>query len=138
VLVRNITDLLVLARKTATELRDIGSSATRRLNLCVDLLEGSLRHKPLADLQDALSTLELNQRHYWIGTFYTLLLPAIARRAQAAYFTPPHIADALLGIVQKEGFDVLSGVQLIPLRGELHFYRHLLLRCMLQAPRTRK
>jgi adenine-specific DNA-methyltransferase len=115
-------ELLVLARKTAAKsLSEIGSSPSKRLRLCIDLLAAAPKNKLVSHLAETLSRLEINQRHYWIGTFYTLLLPSAVRRAQAAYFTPPHLSQALLRLVRNEGFDPLYQKAIDPAAGGAAF-----------------
>jgi len=53
-----------------------------------------------------LSTLSISERHYWIGTLYTLMLDPHQRRRQAAYFTPPYLAEALIDYAISKGFDL--------------------------------
>jgi len=36
-----------------------------------------------------LASFNVDERHYWISTFYTLLINASLRREKAIYFTPP-------------------------------------------------
>lgn len=43
------------------------------------------------------------------------------RRAQAAYFTPPHLSEALLGLVRGEGFDPLRQSAIDPAAGGAAF-----------------
>jgi adenine-specific DNA-methyltransferase len=121
--VRNISarELLIIARKTAAScLSEIGSSPSKRLKLCLDLLADT-PNALLSDLSEKLSHLEVNQRHYWIGTFYTLLLHPTVRRAQATYFTPPHLSKALLRLVRNEGFDLLRHNAIDPAAGGAAF-----------------
>ena len=113
--------MLLLARKTAAKSLDIVEASTsKRLNLCLSLLSEA-PPKLLSDLAHALSLLDVDQQHYWIGTFYTLLLPLAVRRAQAAYFTPPHLAQALLGLVRDSGFDPLHHTAIDPAAGGAAF-----------------
>lgn len=81
------------------------------------LLTDEPKNGILADLAEKLSRLEVNHRHYWIGTFYTLLLPHAVRRAQATYFTPPHLSQALLRLVRNAGFDPARHTAIDPAAG---------------------
>ena len=115
-------ELLVLARKTAAKtLGEIGSSPATRLRLCIDLLAETPKNAVVSDFAEKLARLEVNRRHYWIGTFYTLLLSATVRRAQAAYFTPPHLSQALLRLVRNEGFDPRQHSAIDPAAGGAAF-----------------
>ncbi|HEY1745733.1 MAG TPA: N-6 DNA methylase [Xanthobacteraceae bacterium] len=122
--VQNISarEMLVLARKTAAKTLDVvGSSTTKRLNLCLGLLSNTPTRERLSDFAQALSHLDIDQRHYWIGTLYTLLLPPAIRRAQATYFTPPHLSRALLKLVRDAGFDPLHHTAIDPAAGGAAF-----------------
>jgi adenine-specific DNA-methyltransferase len=115
-------ELLVLARKAASEsLRSIGASPIKRLRICLGLLQGARNEGLLCEFAERLSRLEVNQRHYWIGTFYTLLLPSAIRRAQAAYFTPPNLSQALIRLIRNEGFDPLQHTAIDPAAGGAAF-----------------
>jgi adenine-specific DNA-methyltransferase len=121
--IKNITarEMLILARKTAAKSLDIvGTSTTKRLNLCISLLSET-PPKLISDYAQAISLLDVDQQHYWIGTFYTLLLPSAVRRAQAAYFTPPHLARVLLDLVRDFGFDPLLHTAIDPAAGGAAF-----------------
>lgn len=114
-------EMLLLARKTAAKGLDIVETSTsKRLNLCLRLLSETPPDF-VSDLAHALSRLDIDQQHYWIGTFYTLLLPSAVRRAQAAYFTPPHLARALLRLVRDSGFDPLHHTAIDPAAGGAAF-----------------
>jgi adenine-specific DNA-methyltransferase len=115
-------ELLILARKTAAKsLNEIASSPSQRLELCIDLLKDAPKNAFLSDFATRLSRLDVNHRHYWIGTFYTLLLPPAQRRAQATYFTPPHLSQALLRLVSNAGFDPLRHSAIDPAAGGAAF-----------------
>lgn len=114
-------ELLILARKTAASIRSITSSPSARLKVCLELLAGQPRDKSLSPFTESLSRLETNERHYWIGTFYTLLLAVAVRRAQAAYFTPPLLSQALLRLVRNEGFDPFRHSAIDPAAGGAAF-----------------
>jgi adenine-specific DNA-methyltransferase len=115
-------ELLVLAKTTARESKkQIGESPVRRLGLCLDLLAETSESTCVSEFAKYLSRLETNYRHYWIGTFYTLLLPPSVRKAHAAYFTPPHLAQAILHLVRNEGFDPLRHTAIDPAAGGAAF-----------------
>ena len=115
-------ELLILARKTAAiAIDEVACSPSRRLKLCVDILKDEPKHAFLSDFADTLSRLDINHRHYWVGTFYALLLPPEVRRAQATYFTPPHLSEALLRLVSSAGFDPLCHSAIDPAAGGAAF-----------------
>ena len=72
----------------------------RKLAIALSLLDAADQkrgYKNLtARLSGGLSDLPVDERHYWISTFYTLLMDANERREKAIYFTPPAIVDHLI------------------------------------------
>lgn len=115
-------ELLVLARKAAAE-RDRAHelSSRERVRVCLGLLQGSTSTGLLAEVTARLSKLGVDQKHYWVGTFYTLLLPPAVRRAQAAYFTPPNLSKALIRLVGNEGYDPRCHTAIDPAAGGAAF-----------------
>jgi adenine-specific DNA-methyltransferase len=60
------------------------------LQICRAVIEGrALDLKTLT----FFTGLPPDEKHYWISSLYTLLMPAARRRRLAAYFTPPHLAE---------------------------------------------
>jgi adenine-specific DNA-methyltransferase len=115
-------ELLTLSRSTASALRGHALTSTKRLTLCKHLLDGVVDKKsPLYDLSQALEFLSLDARHYWIGTFYSLLLLPADRRRQAAYFTPPLLADAIVNLLLEKGFDLKRHTVIDPAAGGAAF-----------------
>lgn len=100
-----IPSVLGLARRVASKIRLEARTSSERLDFCRRLLSVRTRDERLQPLCQSLSKLPVDERHYWVGTFYTLLLTPDERRAQAAYFTPPHLSKAIVSQVRKEGFD---------------------------------
>lgn len=100
-----IQSVLGLARRVASKIRLEARTPGERLEFCRRLLSVRTRDDRLQPLCQVLSKLVADERHYWVGTFYTLLLTPDERRAQAAYFTPPHLSKAIVSLVRKEGFD---------------------------------
>jgi adenine-specific DNA-methyltransferase len=83
-------ELLSLARKTAAKApSEVAFSPSRRLKLCVDLLRDPPKNLFLSELADRISRVEVNHRHYWVGIFYTLMIPMAVRKAQATHTAPP-------------------------------------------------
>jgi adenine-specific DNA-methyltransferase len=115
-------ELLVLARKAALEvIRTNELSPIKRVRICLGLLDGEPDGKLLSEYASRLSKIGVDQKHYWVGTFYTLLLPPAVRRAQAAYFTPPNLSKALLRLVRNQGFDPLCHTAIDPAAGGAAF-----------------
>lgn len=113
-------ELLALARSAANKVHDSASTPARRLNLCRQLLE-TPRQKELSSFYDIISKLDTSAHHYWIGTFYALLLPPEQRRNQAVYFTPPRLAESLVGLAAKVGFDMHRHTAIDPAAGGAAF-----------------
>lgn len=77
--------------------------------------------QPVEVLKSKLSKLTTNERNYWIGTLYTLMLSHEVRRAQAAYFTPPYLAEAVIDLTVEHGFDLRRHDVLDPAAGGAAF-----------------
>ncbi|MDH6259687.1 N-6 DNA methylase [Bradyrhizobium sp. BR13661] len=115
-------ELLILARKAAsTEVRADELSSIKRVRLCLGLLDGLPSNGLLGEFAARLARLGVDQKHYWVGTFYTLLLSPAARRAQATYFTPPNLSKALIRLARNEGFDPLRHAAIDPAAGGAAF-----------------
>jgi adenine-specific DNA-methyltransferase len=100
--------LLNVARATARRLQPRRPvSNETRAQLCLSLLKPDAGPPALAEFKELIEGLPVGERHYWIGTLYTLLLPPKARRDQAAYFTPPYLAEAVIDLVIEAGFDIV-------------------------------
>jgi adenine-specific DNA-methyltransferase len=113
--------ILAHARRAA---KQVGSSLTTnaaRVRLARDLLHARVGDDEIGGLAHSLSTLTIDERHYWVGVFYTLLLSADLRREQAAYFTPPYLVTAVLNLAVDYGFDLSSGSVLDPAAGGAAF-----------------
>jgi adenine-specific DNA-methyltransferase len=115
-------ELLTLARSTASALRGKAPTATKRLNFCKQLLAGlEQKESPLREFSEALGNLTVDAQHYWIGTFYSLLLLPAERRRQAAYFTPPLLAEAIVDLLVDQGFDLRRHTVIDPAAGGAAF-----------------
>ena len=114
-------ELLVLARRTAQRVQKDASTPAKRLSLCKRLLQSDRPDPRLEMLRQQLSRLPKDERHYWIGTFYALLLPASERRSKATYFTPPHLARSIVAIACKNGFDIKKHTAIDPAAGGAAF-----------------
>jgi adenine-specific DNA-methyltransferase len=114
--------LLTVARATARRLQAVRPlSGLARVKCCLSLLSSSEGNPDLADLSRLLACLPIDERHYWIGTLYTLLLPPKTRRDQATYFTPPHLAEAIINLAIEAGFDIEGHRALDPAAGGAAF-----------------
>lgn len=111
----------LLAKRTASLLRSPSLTPNQRLRYCIGLLKDNVRDHRLAKFCQLLQTLPTDHRHYWIGTFYTLLLPKEQRRNQSAYFTKPEIARHLLRLLEEQGTDFTKASILDPAAGGAAF-----------------
>jgi adenine-specific DNA-methyltransferase len=109
--------LLAYARAAARALATQANTPQARAELCLDLLSGIGTDPRQDPFRHVLQALPADERHYWIGTLYTLLLPPRVRRAQATYFTPPTLADAAI----EAGFDLENDTVLDPAAGGAAF-----------------
>jgi adenine-specific DNA-methyltransferase len=114
--------VLIAARRTAAALvREKTLTPTARVAYCRQLLDRNTRREDLRELASLLASLPIDERHYWVGTFYTLLLPMQQRRSQAAYFTPAHLSRNILTELQGAGFDPASHSVIDPAAGGAAF-----------------
>jgi adenine-specific DNA-methyltransferase len=82
-----------------------------RLALALSLLDGGAGMSPrfgrsTAALAAELAKLNVDDRHYWVSTFYTLLMSTSLRRDKATYFTPPPIVRHLIRHAEGAGLDL--------------------------------
>lgn len=97
-----------------------------RLALARSLLDGgsgmSPRFgKPTTALAAELAKLNVDDRHYWVSTFYTLLMSTSLRREKATYFTPPPIVRHLIGQAENAGLDLKTARVIDPAAGGAAF-----------------
>lgn len=101
--------------------------ARTRLALTLSLLEGSAQQasprygRVTATLRGEMNKLDVDDRHYWISTFYTLLMSTSARREKATYFTPPAIVRHLISQAQKADLDLTTARVVDPAAGGAAF-----------------
>ena len=70
------------------------------LQICRAVIEGrALDLKTLA----FFAGLPVDEKHYWVSSLYTLLMPEARRRKLAAYFTPPHLAEYAIDRLAQAG-----------------------------------
>lgn len=115
------TTLLAQARFIARELASSATTPQARADACVELLDELGAVPGVEGFRRALHTLPVDERHYWIGTLYTLMLPNKVRRSQATYFTPPAVADAVVDFAIEAGFSLERDDVLDPAAGGAAF-----------------
>jgi adenine-specific DNA-methyltransferase len=114
--------ILMSARGLARRMQPRGPrTGAARASLCLSLLNENCGVPALAEFKSKIGKLPIAERHYWIGTLYTLLLSPTLRREQAAYFTPPHLADAIIDLAIDAGFDPTNHKVLDPAAGGAAF-----------------
>ncbi len=113
--------ILAHAKRAAKEVEASSGSNSARVRLVCDLLQARAGDREFSSFARLLTRLTVDERHYWVGVFYTLLLAADVRRDQAAYFTPPFLANAVLDLAVEYGFDLASGTVLDPAAGGAAF-----------------
>lgn len=113
--------LLLRARAAAKYLLQTATSPQARAEACLDLLSGIGSDGRLDPFRRSLQALPMDERHYWVGTLYTLMLTERVRRSQATYFTPPAVADAVVDLVIAAGFDLANDDVLDPAAGGAAF-----------------
>jgi adenine-specific DNA-methyltransferase len=97
-----------------------------RLALALSLLEGGFRktrrfERPTAALATELAKLNVDDRHYWISTFFTLLMSVSLRREKATYFTPPPVVRHLIKQAENAGLDLKTARVIDPAAGGAAF-----------------
>jgi adenine-specific DNA-methyltransferase len=130
-LARDPEKIRVLVRTTICQIESCFNTIDRlqartRLALALSLIANvrrrSLRFdRPTEILRSELSKLDVDDRHYWISTFYTLLMSASVRREKATYFTPPAIVRHLIGQAEHAGLDLKTARVIDPAAGGAAF-----------------
>ena len=113
--------LTAQARALARALSKTADTPQARANLCIELLSDICADPRQDAFHHALQALPVQERHYWIGTLYTLMLPTKVRRSQATYFTPPVVAEAVINLAIEAGFDLANDAVLDPAAGGAAF-----------------
>lgn len=113
--------LLTCTRSAAKYLVTPNQTSQARADACLNLLSDTGDDNRLHLLQKALHALPMDERHYWVGTLYTLMLPTKVRRSQATYFTPPAVAEAVVDMAIAAGFDLAEDDVLDPAAGGAAF-----------------
>lgn len=90
---------LLLAR-----LRKLARKKTARrlsaLSACKAVVNGN---HPSPEIRSFFNGLPSDDKHYWIATYYALLMPQKKRRKLAAYFTPPQLAKYAIDKLRELG-----------------------------------
>lgn len=118
---RAMNSCLQAARRVAAALSTKRLTPSKRLEFCIALLRNDVLDVRLQRLSTVLADLPVDYKHYWIGTFYTLLMPKEQRRIQSAYFTRPEIAQQLIRRLEEQGTDFSSARVLDPAAGGAAF-----------------
>lgn len=87
--------------------------------VCIDLSPYALPE--VESFRNRIGALSAHEKNYWIGTLYTLMMSPAVRRSQAAYFTPPYLADAVIDMAVEHGFDLKGDDVLDPAAGGAAF-----------------
>lgn len=113
-------DLQFKLKRVAARVR---ASSGDRLAFCLALAgQGPEPPRPeFAYAQTLLAPLAQDARLYWIGTLYSLMLGKDQRKRQAAYFTPPALADRLISLAEAQGCDLRHATVLDPAAGGAAF-----------------
>ncbi len=104
-------------------------AATIRIDLCFRLLQALEKQNDLSGryeyilgpLHKALIAQPLEERHYWVSTFYTLLMDDETKRENATYFTPPPIVRHVIRCAEEAGFNPRRDTALDPAAGGAAF-----------------
>lgn len=116
---RSALPMLTVARAAARALLDEMPDHTDIGSVCTDL--GPFESREVTYFKARLAGLSVHDRNYWLGTLYTLMMSPADRRAQAAYFTPPYLANAIIDIALDHGFDIEKHDVLDPAAGGAAF-----------------
>ena len=123
---RRLTDL----RRIAVTLR---KSRRTALEICRAVITDrgidSQARTFFADLSKA-------EKHYWVSSLYTLLMPKARRRELAAYFTPPHLAEYAINQITQAGIQLGKDRILDPASGGAAFLLPLTSRILASAQRS--
>lgn len=138
-----IGDIKAALRKSGARLVSASGFSKRpapatRIDLCFHLLQSLQKPIILSDryeyilgpLRDALIAQPREERHYWVSTFYTLLMDEETKRENATYFTPPPIVRHVIRCAEEAGFDPRKDTALDPAAGGAAFVSSLAGRMM--------
>ena len=91
---------LLLARLRRLTRRKTGRRLSA-LSACKAVVNGNHPNPAIRSFFDRLPS---DDKHYWIATYYALLMPQKKRRKLAAYFTPPQLAKYAIDKLRGLGF----------------------------------
>ncbi|NTE55801.1 N-6 DNA methylase [Agrobacterium tumefaciens] len=111
--------MLAVAKAAARALSKYVPEGSDLGKVCLDL--GAYEIREVIELHSRLSALKASERNYWIGTLYTLMISSDRRRAQAAYFTRPDLAEAVIDLAIDHGFKLHKHNVLDPAAGGAAF-----------------
>jgi len=94
-----------------------------RLQVCLALagLADPLEGPAFETAASLLNDLDDDARLYWIGALYSLMLGKDQRKRQAAYFTPPVLAERLIAMAEAQGCDLRQATVFDPAAGGAAF-----------------
>lgn len=118
-LTQNALPMLTVAKGAARALRREMPEDADLGKVCLDL--NPYQAREVETFKTRLAALPVHERNYWIGTLYTLIIDPEKRRRQAAYFTPPYLAEALIDYAISKGFDLGRDDVLDPAAGGAAF-----------------
>lgn len=110
-LTRRLRDL----RQISTRLN--GSKITP-LQLCQAIVENRMAD---SDTRKFFAGLPNDEKHYWVASLYTLLMPKGRRRRLAVFFTPPQLARHAIDVLVESGIDPCTHRVLDPASGGAAF-----------------
>lgn len=90
---------LLLARLRRLARKKTGRKLSA-LSACKAVVNGN---HPSPEVRAFFDGLPSDDRHYWISTYYALLMPQKKRRKLAAYFTPPQLAKYAIDKLRELG-----------------------------------
>ncbi len=105
------------------------------LQVCETILEGRYLG---AKIRTFFVGLPDEEKHYWVSSLYALLMPPAKRQKLAAYFTPPHLADYVLDLMERAGIEIGSARFLDPASGGAAFLVPLARRIIKKAKMKRE
>jgi adenine-specific DNA-methyltransferase len=85
---------------------------------------------------ELLSEFETKDAGYYVGTLYTLMLPAAVRSSLGAFYTPPAIVERLMNLAEAAGMDFSKGTAIDPACGGGAFLAPVAQRMLRNEPRA--
>ncbi|HTB22622.1 MAG TPA: N-6 DNA methylase [bacterium] len=88
------------------------------------------------EIADILSEFDTKHAGYYVGTLYTLMLPATTRSSLGAFYTPPAVVDRLMDLAEQAGMDFSRGTAIDPACGGGAFLAPVAQRMLEKEPRA--